>query len=103
MAEFGVSRLANKLIDIVLIAPSSRELVVMQSSPSPGSVRIGNHGVHRTDTLEGILVHWTQGLTTAFMEGLNSLLSAVKRKARGYRTVEHMTAMPYFVAKKLTL
>jgi transposase len=53
--------------------------------------------------LEGILAHWTRGLTTAFMEGLNSLFSAVKRKARGYRTVEHMTAMLYFVAGKLTL
>jgi hypothetical protein len=46
--------------------------------------------------------HWTQGLTTAFMEGLNSLFSAVKRKACGYRTVEYMTAMLYFVAGKLT-
>lgn len=53
--------------------------------------------------LEGILAHWTQGLTTAFMEGLNSLFSAVKRKARGYRTVEYMTTMLYFVAGKLTL
>jgi hypothetical protein len=31
------------------------------------------------------------------------LFSAVKRKARGYRTVEYMTAMLYFVAGKLTL
>ena len=53
--------------------------------------------------LEGILAHWTRGLTTAYMEGLNSLFSAVKRKARGYRTVEYMTAMLYFVAGKLTL
>ena len=52
--------------------------------------------------LEGILAHWTRGLTTAFMEGLNSLFSAVKRKARGYQTVEYMTAMLYFVAGKLT-
>ncbi len=52
---------------------------------------------------EGTLAHWTQGLTTAFMEGLNSLFSAVKRKARGYRTVEYMTAMLYFVAGKITL
>jgi len=29
--------------------------------------------------LERILANWTQGLTTAFMEGLNSLFSAVKR------------------------
>jgi transposase len=53
--------------------------------------------------LEGILAHWTRGLTTAFMEGLNSLFSAVKRKARGYRTVEYMTSMVYFFARKLTL
>ncbi len=53
--------------------------------------------------LEGILAHWTQRLTTAFMEGINSLFSAVKRKARGYRTVEYMSTMLYFVAGKLTL
>jgi len=38
--------------------------------------------------LEGILGHWKEGLTTAFLEGLNSLFSATKRKARGYRTQE---------------
>lgn len=53
--------------------------------------------------IEGILAHWKQGLTTAFMEGLNSLFSAVKRKARGYRSVEHMITMLYFVAGKLRL
>jgi hypothetical protein len=37
------------------------------------------------------------------MEGLNSLFSAVKRKALGYLTVEYMTAMLYFVAEKLIL
>jgi transposase len=39
----------------------------------------------------------------AFMEGLNSQFSAVKRKARGYRTVENMSTMLYFVVGKLTL
>ena len=53
--------------------------------------------------LEGILNHWTQGLTAAFMEGLNSLFSAMKRKARGYRSVEYMTTVLYVVAGKLTL
>ena len=51
--------------------------------------------------LEGILAPWTRGLTTAFLGGLNSRFSAVKRKARGYRTVEDMTTMLYFVAGKL--
>ena len=53
--------------------------------------------------LEGILGHWKQGLTTAFLEGLNSLFSATKRKARGYRTIEYQTAMLYFVAGKLEI
>ncbi len=53
--------------------------------------------------LEGILAHWKQGLTTAFLEGLNSLFSATKRKARGYRSTEYQIAMLYFVAGKLEI
>ena len=53
--------------------------------------------------LEGILGHWRHGLTTAFLEGLNSLFSATKRKARGYRSSEYQTAMLYFVAGKLEI
>ena len=53
--------------------------------------------------LEGIVGHWKQGLTTAFLEGLNSLFSATKRKARGYRSSEYQTARLYFVAGKLEI
>ncbi len=53
--------------------------------------------------LEGILDHWQAGLTTAFLEGLNSLFSATQRKARGYRTSEYQVAMLYFVAGKLEI
>ncbi len=53
--------------------------------------------------LEGILGHWQAGLTTAFLEGLNSLFSATKRKARGYRSTEYQIAMLYFVAGKLEI
>ena len=53
--------------------------------------------------LEGILAWWQQGLTTAFMEGLNSLFSATKRKARGYRNPVYMITMLYFVAGKLAI
>ncbi|MBI4663972.1 MAG: transposase [Verrucomicrobia bacterium] len=52
---------------------------------------------------EGILVHWAGGLSTAFLEGLNSVFSAVKRKARGYKSSEYMITMLYFVAGKLNL
>jgi transposase len=53
--------------------------------------------------LEGILGYWKEGLTTAFLEGLNSLFSATKRKARGYRSTEYQIAMLYFVAGKLEI
>ena len=53
--------------------------------------------------LEGILAHWQAGLTTGFLEGLNSVFSAVKRKASGYRSREYMITMLYFVAGKLAI
>ena len=53
--------------------------------------------------LGGILAHWKWGLTNAFMEGLNSVFSATKRKARGDRSTTHLITMLYFVAGKLRL
>ena len=53
--------------------------------------------------LAGILAHWKWGLTNAFMEGLISVFSAVKRKARGYRSTTYLIAMLYLVAAKLRL
>lgn len=53
--------------------------------------------------LKGILGHWKAGLTNAFMEGLNSVFSATKRKARGYRSSEYLITMLYFIAGKLRL
>jgi transposase len=41
--------------------------------------------------LEEILAHWKWGVTNAFMEGLNSVFSATKRKARGYRSTTYLT------------
>lgn len=56
-----------------------------------------------TRHLEGILGHWVHGTTNAFMEGLNSVFSAVKRKARGFRSTENLITMLYFTAGKLDL
>jgi transposase len=53
--------------------------------------------------LAGILAHWKGGVTNAFMEGLNSVFSATKRKARGYRSTTHLITMLYFTAGKLRL
>ena len=53
--------------------------------------------------LSGIVAHWQWGVTNAFMEGLNSVFSATKRKARGYRSTTHLIAMRYLVAGKLRL
>jgi transposase len=53
--------------------------------------------------LEGILAYWTAKITNAFLEGLNSLFSGTKRKARGDRTTRYLIAMLYFVAGKLNI
>lgn len=53
--------------------------------------------------LDGILGHWIRGTTNAFLEGLNSVFSAVKRKARGFRSTENLITMLYFTAGRLDL
>jgi transposase len=53
--------------------------------------------------LEGILAHWRRRTTNAFLEGLNSVFSAVRRKARGYRSVDNLITMLYFTAARLRL
>lgn len=53
--------------------------------------------------LQGVMAHWINRTTNAFMEGLNSVFSAVKRKARGYRSTANLIAMLYFTAGHLDL
>lgn len=53
--------------------------------------------------LDGILAYWKGKVTNAFMEGLNSVFSATKRRARGYRTSTHLIAILYLVAAKLKI
>lgn len=56
-----------------------------------------------TNHLDGILGHWLHGTTNAFLEGLNSVFSAVKRKARGFRSTDNLITMLYFTAGRLDL
>ena len=51
----------------------------------------------------GILSFASSRITNAFMEGLNSVFSAVKRKARGYRSNKNLIIMLYLVAGKLAI
>jgi transposase len=53
--------------------------------------------------LHGILAHWSARVTNAFLEGLNSLFAATKRKAGGYRSTRYFIAMRYFTAAKLNI
>lgn len=48
--------------------------------------------------LDGTLGHWIRGTTNAFLAKPNSVFSAVKRKARGFRSTEGLTPMLYFAA-----
>jgi transposase len=53
--------------------------------------------------LDGIIAHWKEKLTNAFMEGLNSIFSAMKRRARGHSSSEYLIAILYLVAGKLRI
>ena len=53
--------------------------------------------------LPGILSHWKRRTTNAFLEALNSVFSAVKRKARGFRSTHNLIAMLYLTAGKLKI
>ena len=63
----------------------------------------GSSGPDDRRELGGNLGQLDSRLITAFMEGLNRLFSAVKRKVRGYRTVGYTTGKLCFVVWKLTL
>jgi transposase len=50
---------------------------------------------------KGIMRWFRTRITNAVMEGLNSLLQAAKRKARGYRTHHNFRLIAYLIAGKL--
>jgi len=52
---------------------------------------------------KGILRWYATRMTNAVLEGLNSLLQAAKRKARGYRLHRTFITMAYLIAGKLDL
>jgi len=52
---------------------------------------------------EEILNIFKSRLTNAICEGINSMIQAAKRKARGYNTIEGFTCMIYLIAAKLQL
>lgn len=51
----------------------------------------------------GILAYWAHHTTNSWLEALNSLLQAIKRRARGYRTSTNLIRIIYFVAGNLRL
>jgi transposase len=52
---------------------------------------------------EGIFRWFHSKMTNGLLEGINSLVQAAKRRARGYRNVENLIAMVYMTANKLRL
>lgn len=52
---------------------------------------------------DGILRWFQSKLTNGFLEGLNGLVQAAKRKARGYRNIKNLIAMVYVTGNKLEI
>ena len=53
------------------------------------------------DHLDGIMNYFESGLTSGFIEGINSLIKSAKSKARGYRNPDNMICIAYLIAGKL--
>ena len=51
--------------------------------------------------IEEILNIFRSRMTNAISEGINRMIQAAKRKARGYRTLEGFSPMIYLIAAKL--
>jgi transposase len=52
---------------------------------------------------EGLLLQHTTRISKGVLEGINSLVQAAKRRARGYRTTTNLIAMTYLIAGKLDM
>ena len=50
---------------------------------------------------DGILRWFTSRINNGILEGINSLIQAVKARARGYRTVKNLITMIYLIGGKL--
>jgi len=50
----------------------------------------------------GIINYFDSRLTNAVLEGINSIVQAVRARARGYRNVQNFINMIYLLAGKLT-
>jgi DNA invertase Pin-like site-specific DNA recombinase len=91
---------------LALVAQRERELIsertkaALTAAKSRGT-RLGgcSNPQHRCR----MMAHANVQAAHSFHRLVLPVISAVKRKARGYRTVEYMTTMLYFVAGKLTL
>jgi transposase len=53
------------------------------------------------DHFEGIMAFTKTKITNGIMEGINSLVQAARKKARGYRSVDYFITMIYLIAGKL--
>lgn len=52
---------------------------------------------------EKIVLYFEYRYTNAICEGINSMIQAAKRKARGFHTFESYATMIYLIAGKLQL
>ena len=66
------------------------------SSMKRSALTIENH-------FDGIIAYAENRLSNAFMEGLFSVFSAARRKARGFRTNRYLITVLYLVASKLNI
>ena len=90
----------------VYFAPTREDAVVLLKSWYNWAIRCQIEQVKKVartvkDHWNGILAWFDSKLYNGFLEAVNGLIQAAKRRARGYRSIKNLINMAYLIAGKL--
>jgi transposase len=90
----------------VYFAPTREDAVVLLKSWYNWAIRCQIEQVKKVartvkDHWNGILAWFDSKLSNGFLEAVNGLIQAAKRRARGYRSTKNLVNMAYLIAGKL--
>jgi transposase len=95
MAACGLKEALGTMYRLIDKDAARRYMEVWLRMSETGSAPMKRLGATVRDHLDGILEWHDSHLSNAVLEGLNSVIQAVKRMARGYRKAENMISILY--------
>jgi transposase len=102
----GRAYLIKLALQDVYFAPSRKDAEALLKSWYNWSIRSQIEQIKKIaktvkEHWKGILAWFDSKLSNGYVEAINGLLQAAKRRARGYRTTKNLINMAYLIAGKL--